>query len=65
MGRAHQLAQADTFKPEYNHQCGGLGGLVFAQDMYQDTASTPAPAVAAMARCFSSTTGSRELDGVG
>lgn len=30
--------------------------------LYQETASTPAPAAAAMARCFSMTKGSRELN---
>ena len=30
--------------------------------IYQETASTPAPAAAAMARCFSMTNGSRELN---
>ena len=32
--------------------------------VYQETASSPAPADAAIARCFSNTNGSRELDSI-
>ena len=32
--------------------------------IYQETASTPAPAEAAIARCFSNTKGSRELNSI-
>ena len=32
--------------------------------VYQETASTPAPADAAIARCFSNTKGSRELNSI-